>query len=83
MLILRKTSSYIFSNSSCTVTSYDDVPWAVSNCLSINLNNLTVPASKSLDLSKLKPGTNVTFSGNTVCSLLTLLLHISSRSSNC
>ncbi|KAJ4304727.1 hypothetical protein N0V90_000254 [Kalmusia sp. IMI 367209] len=53
------------ANSSCTVTQYSDVPAAVSSCTAIALSNIEVPSGKTLDLSSLKTGTTVTFTGKT------------------
>jgi polygalacturonase len=40
-------------------------PPAVSSCTNIAINGITVPAGTTLDLTKLKDGTTVTFSGTT------------------
>jgi polygalacturonase len=51
---------------SCTVTTYSALASAVSSCTAITISNLAVPAGSSVDLSKLKSGATVTFSGKTV-----------------
>ncbi|KAF1979351.1 glycoside hydrolase [Bimuria novae-zelandiae CBS 107.79] len=53
------------ADSFCTVTKYADVPAAVSSCTSITLSNILVPSGQTLDLTKLKTGTTVTFAGKT------------------
>ncbi|ORY19440.1 polygalacturonase precursor [Clohesyomyces aquaticus] len=53
------------ANAPCTVTSYSNVPKAVASCTAIILDNVLVPGNKTLDLTKLKNGTTVTFSGTT------------------
>ncbi|KAF2464087.1 glycoside hydrolase, partial [Lindgomyces ingoldianus] len=50
---------------SCVATTYADVTAATASCTAITLNNITVPSGKTLDLSKLKNGTTVTFAGKT------------------
>jgi hypothetical protein len=50
----------------CTVTSYADVPAATASCTAITIQDVTVPGNSTLDLSKLKTGTTVTFAGKTV-----------------
>jgi polygalacturonase len=52
------------------VTAYTEVASATSSCTSIILQNIVVPAKKTLDLSSLKTGTTVTFAGTTVCVFL-------------
>ena len=54
------------ASTTCTVTAYNDVASATASCTSIILQNIAVPAQKTLDLSKLKTGTTVMFSGKTV-----------------
>jgi polygalacturonase len=49
----------------CYVTVYPDIPKAVSSCTSITLDGITVPGNSTIDLSKLKTGTKVTFKGKT------------------
>ncbi|KAH6638059.1 glycoside hydrolase [Boeremia exigua] len=51
--------------SSCTATSYSQVPAAVASCTAITLSNIAVPAGSQLDLTKVKPSTTVTFAGTT------------------
>jgi polygalacturonase len=50
----------------CTVTAVAQVASATASCTSIVLSNLAVPTSTTLNLSKLKTGTTVTFAGKTV-----------------
>ncbi|KAI4644737.1 uncharacterized protein J4E78_009556 [Alternaria triticimaculans] len=49
----------------CYVTKYSDISAAVAACTCITLDNITVPGNSSIDLSKLKTGTKVTFKGRT------------------
>ncbi|KAL1862943.1 hypothetical protein Daus18300_008274 [Diaporthe australafricana] len=49
----------------CTVTAAADVASAVASCSNIVLDNLSMPASSTLDLQKLQPSAVVTFSGTT------------------
>ncbi|KAI9664077.1 MAG: hypothetical protein M1821_007568 [Bathelium mastoideum] len=49
----------------CTVTAYSAVASATASCTAITLENIAVPGGKTLDLSKLKTGTTVTFAGTT------------------
>ncbi|KAG8157817.1 hypothetical protein KVR01_012479 [Diaporthe batatas] len=49
----------------CTVTAAADVASAVASCTNILLDNLSMPASSTLDLQKLQPSAVVTFSGKT------------------
>jgi polygalacturonase len=66
------------ANSSCTVTSYADVPAAVASCTAITIQNVIVPGNSTLDLSKLKTGTTVTFAGKTVSFLYAPRTHLHS-----
>lgn len=65
---LGSSSSLIPSPTSnpCSVTAYSGIPAATASCTSITLDNIHVPGNATLDLSKLKPGTTVTFAGLTV-----------------
>lgn len=54
------------ATSPCTVTSYAGVPAATASCTAITIQDVTVPGNSTLDLSKLKTGTTVTFAGKTV-----------------
>ena len=49
----------------CHVTSYSGVAAAVSSCTNITLDGIAVPGNTTLDLTKLKAGTTVTFAGKT------------------
>jgi polygalacturonase len=49
----------------CYVTAYSAIPKAVTACTSITLDGITVPGNSTIDLSKLKTGTKVTFKGTT------------------
>lgn len=48
--------------SSCSVTSYDDISDAVSSCTTLTISDITVPAKTTLKLS-LKEGAKVTLAG--------------------
>ncbi|KAH7715938.1 polygalacturonase [Aphelenchoides avenae] len=50
---------------SCTVTSVSQLAAAKASCPTITLSNVAVPAGQTLDLTKLKSGTKVIFSGTT------------------
>jgi polygalacturonase len=47
------------------VTTYSAIPAATTACTTITLDNITVPGNSTIDLSKLKKGTKVTFKGKT------------------
>ncbi|KAI5206926.1 glycoside hydrolase family 28 protein [Aureobasidium subglaciale EXF-2481] len=49
----------------CHVTSYSGVAAAVSSCTNIILDGVAVPGNTTLDLTKLKANTTVTFAGKT------------------
>lgn len=50
-------------NASCTVTCFDDIAKVKGRCTSITIGDLEVPAGKTLDLTKLKDGTSILFTG--------------------
>ena len=64
--VLVEAAATPAASATCTVTAYTDVASATASCTSIVLQSIAVPAQKTLDLSKLKTGTTVTFSGKTV-----------------
>jgi polygalacturonase len=47
------------------VTAYSAIVAAIAACSDITLDNITVPGNSTLNLSKLKTGTKVTFKGTT------------------
>ncbi|KAH6612072.1 glycoside hydrolase [Boeremia exigua] len=49
----------------CHVTAYSGIPAAVSSCTDIVLDGITVPGNSTIDLTKLKTGSKVTFKGTT------------------
>jgi polygalacturonase len=49
----------------CHVTEYTAIPAATAACTNIILDGINVPGNKTIDLSKLKTGTKVTFRGTT------------------
>ncbi|EIN05962.1 hypothetical protein PUNSTDRAFT_46274 [Punctularia strigosozonata HHB-11173 SS5] len=53
------------SSASCTVTAYADVATAIKTCTDIHLRDITVPAKSTLDLSKAKANSVITFEGRT------------------
>jgi polygalacturonase len=53
------------SPTACHVTEYSAIPAATAACTSITLDSITVPGNRTIDLSKLKTGSKVTFSGTT------------------
>lgn len=48
---------------SCTITDVSQLTSAKSSCTTITIGNVAVPAGKTLDLTKLKTGTKVVFTG--------------------
>ncbi|KAF1849566.1 glycoside hydrolase family 28 protein [Cucurbitaria berberidis CBS 394.84] len=53
------------STDACHVTTYTAIPAATAACTSIILDGITVPGNSTIDLSKLRTGTKVTFKGTT------------------
>ncbi|KAF7289489.1 Polygalacturonase 3 [Mycena chlorophos] len=53
------------SGTACTVTAIAALASATAACTNIVISNLAVPSSTTLNLSKLKTGTTVTFTGTT------------------
>ncbi|KAI8942508.1 hypothetical protein NX059_000572 [Plenodomus lindquistii] len=53
------------SADACHVTTYAAIPAAVTACTNITLDGITVPGNGTIDLSKLKAGSKVTFAGRT------------------
>jgi polygalacturonase len=53
------------SADACYVTTYSAIPAATAACTAITLDGITVPGNSTIDLSKLKKGTKVTFQGKT------------------
>jgi polygalacturonase len=49
----------------CYITAYSAIPAATASCTAITLDGITVPGNSTIDLSKLKTGTKVTFKGKT------------------
>jgi polygalacturonase len=49
----------------CYVTKFSAIPAATAACTDITLDGITVPGNSTIDLSKLKKGTKVTFKGKT------------------
>lgn len=49
----------------CHVTTYPAIAAATAACDNITLDNITVPGNSTINLSKLKTGTKVTFKGTT------------------
>jgi polygalacturonase len=47
------------------VTTFSAIPAAVASCTNIVLDRITVPGNSTIDLSKLKTGSKVTFKGTT------------------
>jgi len=60
-----KAQSATASSSSCTVTKFSNVAAAKASCTSITLSSIVVPSNNTLDLTGLKKGTTVTFTGTT------------------
>ncbi|KAI9689688.1 MAG: hypothetical protein M1820_010088 [Bogoriella megaspora] len=58
-------ASQTTTSAPCTVTAYSAIPAATSSCTSIVLQDVAVPGGSTLDISKLKTGTTVTFAGTT------------------
>ncbi|EMC96022.1 glycoside hydrolase family 28 protein [Baudoinia panamericana UAMH 10762] len=59
------TSATPTSTNPCYVTQYTAIPAATASCTAITLSNIHVPGNETLNLSKLKTGTTVTFAGTT------------------
>lgn len=59
------SSSPSVTSDACYVTAYSAIPAATAACTSITLDGITVPGNSTIDLSKLKTGTKVTFKGTT------------------
>ncbi|TGO12174.1 hypothetical protein BTUL_0093g00230 [Botrytis tulipae] len=49
----------------CTATAYADIADIIASCTNIVLDNISAPASSTIDLQNLQDGSTVTFSGNT------------------
>ncbi|KAF4556463.1 putative glycosyl hydrolases family 28 protein 3 [Elsinoe fawcettii] len=49
----------------CLVTEFAAIPAAVANCTSITLRDIHAPSNQTIDLSKVLPGTTITFAGTT------------------
>jgi polygalacturonase len=62
---LAATPTIAATTGACHVTAYSAVAAATVACNDIILDNITVPGNSTLDLSKLKTGTKVTFEGRT------------------
>jgi polygalacturonase len=63
--LVATVSASIVSNRSCLVTNYLKISAAVSNCTNIALRDVYMPSNTTLDLTKLKSGSVVTFEGRT------------------
>ena len=50
----------------CTVTEFSALPSATASCTNIVLQDIVVPGNQTLNMSKLKSGTRITFAGKTV-----------------
>jgi len=61
-----QATSTTSSGTTCTATAYSQITSAVASCTNIILENISVPASSTLLLTKLKAGSTVTFAGETV-----------------
>ncbi|KAH7002421.1 putative endopolygalacturonase D [Ilyonectria destructans] len=61
---IADTTAVVDANA-CTVTEYAQLSSAVASCTNIVLDNLSMPASSTLDLESLQTGAVVTFSGTT------------------
>ena len=59
------TTTTAATTTPCTVTAFSAVASATASCTAITLENVAVPGGETLDLSKLKTGTTVTFAGTT------------------
>jgi len=61
---LPKASSTTASNV-CSVTAFSAIPAATAACTEITLKDIQVPGNQTINLSKLRTGTTVTFAGKT------------------
>ncbi|PQE26498.1 glycosyl hydrolase family 28 protein [Rutstroemia sp. NJR-2017a BBW] len=57
--------TYTTTPTSCTATAYSQIAPAVAACTSITLRDIYAPSNSSIDLSKVKAGTTITFAGTT------------------
>ncbi|KAL2063968.1 hypothetical protein VTL71DRAFT_4462 [Oculimacula yallundae] len=55
----------VFATSSCICTRFDQIAGAVLNCTDITLQGIAAPANSTINLSKLKKNSLVTFAGTT------------------
>jgi polygalacturonase len=62
---LAAVSGSIISIRSCLVTDYSGIAPAVATCTNIVLRDVYAPPNSTIDLSKLKAGSVVTFQGRT------------------
>ncbi|KAJ7499955.1 glycoside hydrolase [Mycena latifolia] len=65
LALIAVVPSVLAQSPTCTVTAIAQVASATASCTAIVLSNLAVPTSTTLNLSKLKTGTTVTFAGKT------------------
>ncbi len=54
------------AGTACTASVYAQITSVVASCTNIVLENISAPASSTIDLTKLKDGSTVTFAGKTV-----------------
>lgn len=60
----------VVNGSSITISNFNDVASAKASYTSITISSMAVPAGKTLDLTGLKTGTTVTFTGTTTFAYL-------------
>lgn len=54
------------ATTTCTASVYAQITSAVASCTDIVLENISAPASSTIDLTGLRAGSTVTFAGTTV-----------------
>lgn len=59
------SSSEGSTTATCTCTAYSQIAPAVASCTAITLQDIAAPTNKTIDLSKLKANSVVTFAGTT------------------
>ena len=58
--------SRLSATDACNIKTFDQVAGVIANCTNIAITDLSVPGNTTLDLTKLKPNSTVTFYGRTV-----------------
>ncbi|KAH7369619.1 glycoside hydrolase [Rhexocercosporidium sp. MPI-PUGE-AT-0058] len=64
-ILLSSISTTVFAADSCICTQFNQIASAISNCTNITLQDIVAPSNSTIDLSKLKKNSVVTFAGTT------------------